>query len=70
MLDYVNTITTIISNVGFPIACVIAMFYMWDKERTSHRDEVAKLTEVIQNNTLVLTELKTIIGGVKNGSHE
>lgn len=68
-MESVNAISTIISNVGFPIACVIAMFYMWDKERSSHRDEVAKLTDVIQNNTLVLTELKTIIGGVENENH-
>lgn len=47
----------IISNVGFPIACVCAMFYMWNKEREDHKAETNKLTEAINNNTIVMTKL-------------
>lgn len=50
-------LSQIISNVGFPIACVCAMFYMWNKEREDHKAETSKLTEAINNNTIVMTKL-------------
>ena len=47
-----------IQGVGFPIACVLIMFQQMDKERESHKEESAKMTEALNNNTLILTELK------------
>lgn len=52
-----TALTQIISNVGFPIACVIAMFYLWDKERTTHKEESEKWIEAINNNTVVMEKL-------------
>lgn len=64
----VNIITQIISNLGFPIACVIAMFYMLNKERDAHKAETAELSKAIENNTQVMTQvldkLETIGKGV------
>lgn len=53
----VNIITQIISNLGFPIACVIAMFYMLNKERDAHKAETAELSKAIENNTNVMTQV-------------
>lgn len=53
----VGALNTLISNMGFPIACVIAMFYMWNKERESHKEESDKWVEAINNNTMVMKEL-------------
>ena len=53
----VNVITQIISNLGFPIACVIAMFYMLNKERDAHKAETAELSKAIENNTNVMTQV-------------
>jgi len=66
-------ITTLISNIGFPIACVIAMFAMWNKEREDHKTEikeltadhkleVAQMTEAVNNNTTVLEKILTKLG--------
>lgn len=55
-------ITTLISNIGFPIACVIAMFAMWNKEREDHKEEVTKMTEAVNNNTTVLRQILTKMG--------
>lgn len=55
-------ITTLISNIGFPIACVVAMFAMWNKEREDHKDEVTKMTEAVNNNTTVLRQILTKLG--------
>ena len=54
-------IQTIISNLGFPIACVVAMFWMMNKEREDHKEEMQKVTEALNNNTLALTELRDMI---------
>ena len=53
----VNVITQIISNLGFPIACVIAMFWMLNKERDAHKAETAELSKAIENNTNVMTQV-------------
>ena len=49
-----EVISNLISNLGFPIACVVAMFWMWNKERESHKEESDKWIEAINNNTRVM----------------
>jgi len=44
--------------VGFPIACVIAMFHFWNKEREDHKQELTSVTEALNNNTLVLQSIR------------
>lgn len=56
-----GAIQTTISNLGFPIACVVAMFWMMNKEREDHKEEMQKVTEALNNNTLALTELRDMI---------
>ena len=60
----VGAISSMIGTLGFPIACVIAMFYMWNKEREDHKEEMAKVTEALNNNTVALTRLESVL---KNG---
>lgn len=52
----IASVSQLISTVGFPIACVCAMFWMWDKERESHKVEMDKVTEAVNNSTFALTE--------------
>lgn len=52
-----DAIVQLINTVGFPIACVIAMFWMWNKEREAHSKESEKFCEAIDNNTTALKEL-------------
>lgn len=47
MQDFLN----IVQSLGFPIACVIALFVMLQNEQKAHKEETEKLTET-------LTELK------------
>lgn len=62
------TIVQIISTVGFPIACCIAMGvyvkYITDKNREEvsklneeHKEEMSEVTKAINNNTLALQSL-------------
>ena len=57
----IGAIQSLIANLGFPIACVIAMFWMLNKESENHKDEMQKVTEALNNNTLALTELRDMI---------
>lgn len=69
-----TTFATLISNIGFPIACVIAMFYLLEQERKAHKEESDKWTEAVNNNTAVmqrvLDRLDTLTRGNRDSSSE
>ena len=58
----VSLVTEIINSVGFPIACVAAMFWMQNQEREQHRQEAEKFAEAINNNTQVMTRILERLG--------
>ena len=66
-------IIQIVQSLGFPIACVVAMFVMWQQEVKAHDVEMDKMrstletqtaatTEALNNNTLVLTRILERLG--------
>lgn len=54
----VNGITTLITNVGFPVAVAAALLYYNLKESERHKDEAIAWTEILANNTKVLEGVK------------
>lgn len=58
-----NAITTLITSVGFPIVVCLICFWYIKTMTESHKDEVKKLAEAIQNNTLVMQQLVDKMGG-------
>ena len=58
----IDIMSQVVSNLGFPIACVIVMFFMWNKEREDHKTEADKWIEAINNNTLVMEKLLERLG--------
>ena len=63
----------IIQSLGFPIACTVAMFCMWQSEVKSHHEEMEKMrstlaeqakatTEALQGNTVMLAKILTKLG--------
>jgi hypothetical protein len=57
----INAIVTLVSNVGFPVAVCIALFFYMERQNERHQQETDKLNETVQSNTKVLTELCTLI---------
>ena len=53
---------SIISNLGFPIACACVMFWQMEKERDSHKAESEKWVEAINNNTTVMEKVREKVG--------
>ena len=68
--DNVDTsaIVQLISSLGFPIACCIAMFWQNNKLNESHKEEVSKLNEAINNNTIALNHIIDKLGGENSDS--
>lgn len=46
-----------VSSVGFPIAMCAYTMYTMQKMNEQHREEVAKLSETIDNNTQAINDL-------------
>jgi hypothetical protein len=58
----INSILQAVSTVGFPIAmCLICSYYIVNLNK-EHKEETEKLTEALNNNTLVLQKLCDTIG--------
>ena len=52
-----NEAVTLITNVGFPIGLtLILLWYIYDSNN-KHREEMNKMSEALNNNTLALTKL-------------
>ena len=55
-----NTITEIISNLGFPVAMVL--YFIWDKYKVT-----SNLVQAINNNNKILSMLLTKVDLVEEG---
>lgn len=65
-----NEIVTLIGSVGFPIVCVFVMLYffkqIFTKMEDTHKEELAKVTEALNNNTQVIREMKAELEELRN----
>lgn len=61
-MDVFEVVKDLISNVGFPIACVIAMFWQMEKERAAHKEESVTWVEALNRNTSVMERIMTVLG--------
>lgn len=57
-MDTLQTVINLIKDLGFPIAVCIAMFWLNNKQVEQHKEEMAKVTDALNNNKLALTELR------------
>ena len=57
----IDSVIQLVSNVGFPVAVCIALFFYMEKQNERHQQETDRLNETVQSNTKVLTELCTLI---------
>lgn len=52
-----NEIVSVISTVGFPITLtLILLCYIYDSNN-KHKEEIDKMSEALNNNTIALTKL-------------
>lgn len=59
----VNTLIQLVGSLGFPIVCCGALFWKMVKTDEQHKEEMDKVTEALNNNTIALTKLSEKLGG-------
>ena len=62
MEEVVQIISQLVSNLGFPIACVCVMFWQQNEERKNHAAESEKWVEALNRNTVAIERLCAEIG--------
>lgn len=53
----ISALSQLISTLGFPIAICLYLLYRDGKRDETHREEMNKVTEAVNNNTIALTQL-------------
>lgn len=61
-----QVIINAISTVGFPIVMCIILLYIVNKQNEEHKEEMAKITESLNNNTLVIQHLTDTLTSVNS----
>ena len=62
-----ETFLSLLKDFGFPVACVVALFYLLQKEQENHKAETVSLTAAITELRVVLAKILTKIGGDNDG---
>ena len=60
----INTISTIIGSLGFPIAACIYMAYVNSKQTEAHKEEMSKMTEAVNELKIAITSLVDKINNI------
>ena len=60
-----DEVIQVVRELGFPIACVVALFWQNNHLQEQHREDLNKVTEAINNNTQATNALKDRIGGMQ-----
>ncbi len=61
-----DSVTQLIASLGFPIVMCLLMFKYMQEESDNHRKEVDALKESLKENTVVLSDLKSMIQTLVN----
>ena len=57
-----EAIVELIQTVGFPIVGCIALFWKMNDQDKQHKEEMAKMSEVVNQNTLAIQRLVAHLG--------
>lgn len=66
MIGATLDVSTLIGNYAFPIAACICMAGYVKEIQKEHGEEVAKLREVLERNTIALEKIVSKLGGDNN----
>lgn len=60
-METFNLVCQMIGSIGFPIVMCLLMYDRMDKTDKRHSEDIAKMTEAVNNNTIALNELSNRI---------
>ena len=58
-----DNIVQIVTQLGFPIAMCLLLFWYVTKKDEADREEMNKMSEAVNNNTIVMQKLIDKLGG-------
>lgn len=56
-MEYLQMVTTAIGSLGFPIVMCLMLFKRMSEQDEQHKEEMSKLNESLNNNTIAITQL-------------
>ena len=56
-------IVSVISSVGFPITMALLLLWCIYDSNNKHKEEIDKMSEALNNNTIAITKLLDTLGG-------
>ena len=62
-VNNMDNIVQIVTQLGFPIAMCLLLFWYVTKKDEAHREEMNKMSEAVNNNTIVMQKLIDKLGG-------
>lgn len=62
----VEPLLTLIGNYAFPIVACVFLWIKMEKDRDQRREEMGRMTEALNNNTLVIQRLADRLEAVQN----
>lgn len=70
----VAAITTLITNIGFPISCVIYLFYFLNKREEKQDEKDKQMQDILSNFSLNIQEntlmIKELLNKLNNNKEE
>lgn len=63
-----SEIATMIGSIGFPIVMCLIFVKLFMDTQTKHSEEMSKITDAVNNNTLVMQKLIDEMGGLTSES--
>lgn len=63
----VDQLVNLLENYVFPIAMCFLMLWKMEKDQERYREDLNSMRNVIEQNTAVMTEIKTMITFIKDG---
>lgn len=52
--ETLNILTNVFSNIAFPVACCIALFWLYAKQNNELRQTIERNTEILKELTLII----------------
>lgn len=62
-MDTLNVLSNLIGTIGFPCVMSILLLNRMSKQDELHKEEISKLSEALNNNTVVIEKLNEKLGG-------
>ena len=66
-MESAEFVINLVRDLGFPIACVVALFLLLYREMQDRRERDTKFTELLERNTAAINSLESLVKNLHAG---